>query len=78
MTLSFIQGHSCMKKQKVMHSFSQEYLSQFEWNLLCSHDILIWICLSIHRRDLQIGDFFSIQRRELHIADFMKYTFISG
>ena len=41
MTLTFIQSHICMRKQKLLHSFSLQTCDQFGWNLVCYHDMLM-------------------------------------
>ena len=69
MTMTFIQSHSCMRKQKLWCPFSCKFQYQFEWNLVCCHNLLVfWSLCSI---------FFtaSSQGGALCWWDFMKYTF---
>ena len=40
-TFTFIQDHVCVRKQKLLHSFSCKFLSRFWWNLLCCHGLLV-------------------------------------
>ena len=41
MTLSFFQGHSCVRKQTVPCLFSCKFHSQLRWHLECCHDLLV-------------------------------------
>ena len=34
-TMTFIKGHSCMRNQKLLRSFSCKFLSWFRWNVVC-------------------------------------------
>ena len=64
MTLTFRQGHSYMRKQKVLHTFSYNFFPNgFGWNLVRYHDLLV--CLA-HANILCIID---IQFRQLYLGD---------
>ena len=39
MILTFIQGHSCKRKQKLLLSFSRKFLNWFGWNVVSCHDL---------------------------------------
>ena len=68
---SVIQGHSCMRNQKLCCPFSCKFWYWFGWSSVCFHNLLI--CWSSH-------EFFcccctnKIKGRELHRHHVMKYT----
>ena len=67
MNLTFIQGHSCMTKQKnLVHVLSQQFCGQFGWNQLCS--TTCWF-VAAHAEFLCTSNF---QGRELCWRDFVK------
>ena len=42
MTLTFIQGHSCMKNQKLWCPYSRRFMYQFGLNSVCRHNLLVY------------------------------------
>ena len=66
--LDFIQGHSCMRNQKCVRSFSGKHLSRFWWDVAYCHTLFIcWSSCMIY-----------IQGRGLCLCDIMKCTFSIG
>ena len=41
MTLTFIQGHSCMSSHNLQWVFSQKFYFWFGWNSVCCHNLLV-------------------------------------
>ena len=39
-TLTFIQGHSCVRNHKLRCPFSQNSRCRFRWNFVCVHNVL--------------------------------------
>ena len=64
-TLTFIQSHSCMRKQNLWCSCSHTFFHWNSWNLMCCHDLLVcWNSHKIHVCTI------NIQRREACLSDF--------
>ena len=40
-SLTFMQGHSCKRNQKLLHIFSCNFLNTFESNVVCCHNLLV-------------------------------------
>ena len=55
--LVFTQGHTFMRKRKILHSFSCTFLNQLGWNWLCYQDLLVCsnLCFFLSLREL-LGD----------------------
>ena len=42
LTLTLIQSHRSVRKQKLLHQLSKKNFNRFEWNLICCWDLLVW------------------------------------
>ena len=49
MTLTIIQGHSCMRNQKLLCRFSEKFRCWFGWNSVCCYNLLVcWSSCNIY------------------------------
>ena len=73
MTMTFIQGHSCMRNQKLVHSFLCKFLAWFWLNLTYCHNLFVEECVEAYANFLFFCTI-NIQGKELCFRHIIKYT----
>ena len=49
MTLTIVQGHSCIRNEKLLCPMSHKFKYRFWWNLVCCHNLSVcWSACYIH------------------------------
>ena len=49
MTWTFIQGHSCLRNQKLLYPFSHIFLHWFGWNSVCCYNLMVsWLSCYVY------------------------------